>query len=86
MQNIRRSSKEWFRIWDSIISLEDTLSRIELSEKSQASIQTIQKLQTDWMMQNDIIWDGRYFKHYKSENISLSLFVPATDKEKEQLK
>jgi len=37
-------------------------------------------------MGNDIVWNGRHFKHYKTVNISLSLFVPATNKEKEQLK
>ena len=60
----RYSSKEWFIIWDEIISLEDKLSRVKLSELSGASVQTIKALQTDWMEGNNVKWDGRYFKKY----------------------
>jgi len=66
--------------------LEDTLSRISLSEKSGASVQTIRSLQMDWMMQNDITYaDGR-FSHYKIKNISLSLYIPPPDSDKERMK
>jgi len=85
LQNIRRSSKEWFRIWDGIISLEDTLSRVELSERSKASVQTIKALQKDWMQQNDVIYDGLRFKHYEPRNISISL-SSFSQKEKEGMK
>ena len=64
MQSVRRSSNEWFKSWDEIISLEDRLTRVQLSERSGASVQTIKSLQTDWMQQNSVKWDGRYFKRF----------------------
>lgn len=74
----RRSSKEWFRIWDRIISLEDKLSRVKLSELSGASVQVIKSLQKDWMDQNAVTYDGQEFKLFKAEDISISLstFTP----------
>jgi len=83
MSIVRRSSQSWFKAWDRIISLEDTLSRIQLSEKSGASVWIIKSLQTDWMQQNDVIWDKRVFKHYKPNNLSLSFF---TRSQKERMK
>jgi len=85
MPRYRRSSNEWFKSWDEIISLEDKLSRVKLSELSGASIQTIQKLQKDWMAQNNVIWDGDIFQLYHPENISLSL-THFTPKEMEDMK
>ena len=84
--NRSRSSDEWFKIWDRIISLEDTLSRVSLSEKSGASVQLIRALQLDWMMQNDIVYAKGIFSHYKIKNISLSPYIPASDSEKEDMK
>ena len=70
MQKRSRSSQEWFSIWSEIISLEDTLSRVKLSEISGASIQTIKGLQKDWMVQDPYItYDRRNFKRFKIENI-----------------
>ena len=88
MTRLRRSSKIWFKHWDGIISLEDTLSRIKLSEVSGASVQTIKSLQKDWMMQNDIVYDNGVFSHYKIPNISISLapYLPASEKDKERMK
>ena len=57
----RRPSDEWFTIWNRIIILEGALSRKELSTQSGASIQTILKLQKDWMSGTDITWDGDQF-------------------------
>ena len=37
MYKVRRSSKEWFKAWDEIISLEGKLSRVKLSEISGAT-------------------------------------------------
>ena len=79
MPRYRRSSNEWFKSWDEIISLEDKLSRVKLSELSGASIQTIKSLQTDWMEQNNVKWDGKYFKKYIY--IYLSSLTP-TEQEK----
>jgi len=75
----RRSSKEWFIIWDEIISLEDKLSRVQLSERSEASVQTIKSLQTDWMKQNNVRWNGEYFRRFIY--IYSSSFTP-TEQEK----
>ena len=86
MNRVRRSSDEWFHIWDGIMLLEDALSRISLSEKSGASIWIIKSLQQDWMQQNDIVWDRRMFSHYKPQTISLSLFLPASEQDKERMK
>ena len=86
MNQIRRSSDEWFHIWDRIMLLEDALSRIRLSEESGASVWIIKSLQADWMQQNDIVWDRRVFSHYKPQDISLSLFLPASKQEKEDMK
>lgn len=86
MNKVSRSSAEWFIIWNRIISLEDTLSRISLSEKSGASIHQIKALQLDWMMQNDIVYAKGIFSHYKIKNISLSPYIPASEKDKERLK
>ena len=62
MPRYRRSSQEWFKAWDEIISLEDKLSRVKLSELSGASVQTIKALQTDWMQQNSKVkWNGKEF-------------------------
>ena len=79
MPRYRRSSNEWFKAWDEIISLEDKLSRVKLSELSGASIPTIKSLQTDWMEQNNVKWDGRNFKKYIY--IYLSSLTP-TEQEK----
>jgi len=73
MPRYRRSSREWFKAWDKIISLEDKLSRVKLSELSGASVQTIKSLQKDWMDQNSVTYDGRNFKLFNPENISISL-------------
>jgi len=74
MPRYRRSSREWFKAWDKIISLEDKLSRVSLSERSGASVQTIKSLQKDWMEQNAVIYDGKDFKLYHPDrNISISL-------------
>jgi len=73
MYNVRRSSEEWFKLWDGIIALEDTLSRRELSIKSKASIYIIKSLQLDWMSGNEIVYkDGIFYKHIP-KNISHSL-------------
>ena len=85
MNRIRRSSKIWFKHWDQIISLEDTLSRVSLSEQSGASVQTIKSLQGDWMRQNDIVYENGVFSHFKPRNISISPFLPATLEEKRKL-
>ena len=79
MPRYRRSSNEWFKSWDEIISLEDKLTRNQLSERSGASIQTIKSLQTDWLEGNNVKWDGRYFKKYIY--IYLSSLTP-TEQEK----
>jgi len=82
----RRSSKEWFIIWDRIITLEDTLSRVKLSELSGASLWIIKALQSDWMDQNAVTYDGRKFKLFnpvKDISLSLSDFTP---REKENMK
>jgi len=84
MHKVRRSSQEWFKLWDSIISLEGTLSRFELSNKSGASIQIIQRLQLDWMSQNDIEYSNCIFSLKKVNNLSRALYF--TDKEKENMK
>ena len=68
------------------MSLEDTLSRIKLSELSGASVQTIKSLQKDWMMQNDVVYDNGVFSHYKHRNISISPYLPASEQDKERLK
>ena len=68
------------------MSLEDTLSRIRLSEESGASVQTIKSLQLDWMQQNDIVYEHGVFSHYKPRNISLSPYIPASETEKEDMK
>lgn len=73
MPRYRRSSKEWFKAWDEIVSLEDKLSRVKLSELSGASVQVIKSLQKDWMQQNNVTYDGSNFKLFNSENISISL-------------
>ena len=87
MNRFRRSSKVWFKCWDELISLEDTLSRIKLSELSGASIQTIKSLQGDWMEQNDVVYENRVFSHFKpKKNISISLYIPPPDSEKEDMK
>jgi len=86
LDRVRRSSRSWFKCWDSIISLEDTLSRVNLSEKSGASVQTIKALQQDWMLQNDIVYEKGRFKHYKIQNISLSPYIPASETDKEDMK
>ena len=86
MQSIRRSSKEWFRIWDGIISLEDTLSRLELSERSGASVQTIKSLQKDWLLGNEFYYENGQFRRLVHKNISLSPYIPATKTEKEGMK
>ena len=85
MNRLRRPSKVWFKVWDELISLEDTLSRVSLSEKSGASVQTIKSLQGDWMRQNDVVYENGVFSHYKIKNISLSPYIPASEKEKEEL-
>ena len=85
MPRYRRSSQEWFKAWDEIISLEDKLSRVKLSELSGAGVQTIRSMQNDWMAQNKVTWDGMYFKLFKAEDISLSL-THFTPKEKEDMK
>ena len=83
MSKSRRSSQEWFKVWDRIISLEDTLSRVKLSELSGASVQTIKSLQKDWMEQNAYItYDGMMFSLIKLSNISIYL----SPKEKEEMK
>ena len=82
MPRYRRSSNEWFKAWDEIISLEDTLSRVKLSELSGASVQTIKSLQNDWMNQNTVTYDGKYFKLFNPRNISISL----SSKIKEEMK
>ena len=64
MPRYRRSSNEWFKAWDEIILLEDKLSRVQLSERSGASVQTIKALQKDWMEQNTTIYDGKHFYLY----------------------
>lgn len=64
MPRYRRSSNQWFKTWDKIVELEDKLSRVKLSELSGASVQTIKSLQTDWMEQNNVRWDGKYFKRF----------------------
>ena len=64
MLRYRRSSNQWFKAWDKIVELEDKLSRVKLSELSGASVQTIKSLQTDWMEQNNVRWDGKYFKRF----------------------
>ncbi len=64
MQKRSRSSQEWFSIWNEIISLEDSLSRVRLSEISGASVQVIKSLQKDWMDQNHVKWNGQYFYIY----------------------
>jgi len=61
MPRYRRSSQEWFKAWDEIISLEDKLSRVKLSELSGASVQVIKSLQTDWMSGNNVKWNGKEF-------------------------
>ena len=68
------------------MSLEDALSRISLSEKSGASVQTIKSLQLDWMLQNDIVYEHGVFSHFHPRNISLSPYIPASEKEKENMK
>jgi len=79
-----RSSQEWFSIWNEIISLEDTLSRVRLSEISRASVQTIKSLQKDWMVQNPYVsWDRRSFKLFNLKDIYLS---NSTSNEQEKLK
>ena len=83
MPRYRRSSQEWFKAWDEIISLEDKLSRVKLSELSGAGVQTIRSMQNDWMAQNNVIWDGTYFRIYHPKYISLTHFTP---KEKEDMK
>lgn len=84
MPRYRRSSNEWFKSWDEIMSLEDKLSRVKLSELSGAGVQTIRSMQNDWMAQNKVTWDGKYFKVYHPENnISLTNFTP---KEREDMK
>ena len=71
----RRSSDEWFTIWNRIIDLEDTLSRRKLSKLSGASIQTIMKLQKDWISDTPITWNGDNFSITKQESVlSLSFF------------
>ena len=65
MPKIRRSSQEWFSIWNGILSLEDKLSRVSLSERSGASVWIIKALQKDWMDQNAYVnYDGKNFKLY----------------------
>ena len=87
MTRLRRSSKTWFKHWDEIISLEDTLSRIKLSELSGASVQTIKSLQGDWMRQNDVVYENGVFSHFKpKKNISISLYCEASKQDKERLK
>jgi len=87
MNRIRRSSNSWFKVWDMYLSLEDALSRVSLSEKSGASVQTIKALQLDWMRQNDIVYSNGVFSHFKpKKNISISLYIPPPDSEKEDMK
>jgi len=88
MNKARRSSDEWFKIWDKIISIEDKLSRVSLSERSGASIWIIKALQSDWMdKNNNIAWNGNKFYRF---NLSLSSHAHTqhtfSDDDKEDMK
>ena len=87
MNRLRRPSKVWFKCWDELISLEDALSRVSLSELSGASVQTIKSLQQDWMRQNDIVYENGVFSHFKpKKDISISLYCQPSEKDKEGMK
>ena len=57
----KKQGKEWFKLWQEIIMKETEITRIDLAEKSGASIWTIKALQADF-----ILWDD-FIKYYKGK-------------------
>lgn len=74
---IRRSSKEWFSIWQKLIYEKNELSRVDLADLSGASIWIIKALQNDFVEWDAYVsYEGGKFKKIGFEldkTLSLSL-------------